>query len=569
LAKAAGYNQRGMLKFLRRHWGVSVIIILSVITIWPLFLPGYFPHHDDLHIIRIFEMRRCFADLQIPCRWVPDMGYGNGYPLFNYYNPFVYYLGAVFSYVIGYIWAAKVLFVLALTLGPIGVYLLARKLWGSLPGVVAAVVFMFAPYRALDVYVRGALAELFAISLIPFILFFIMRLAEKRRKRDFLFLTILLGVFLTTHNISVVIWGPFIFLWSLYFIYKNKGSIKSLLLSALLGVGLSAFFTIPAFIERNLVSTITLVQADLNFQIHFTAVRQLFLDRFWGYGASGQGLDDMLSLQIGWPHWWLVIMAALLLLLPILEGLSSKGKDVKWQKHVLPLGLITLFFVSIFMTHNKSTPIWDSIGILSFVQFPWRFLGIAVFAASLLGGYAISMYKQKLGVIISIFIMVVSVIFNWSYFRPENFLTNIDDRAKLTGDLWEAQRKGAIFDYLPVTAIEPKEPADGEPKLISGKADIFGFVKRSNYWEFEVKEGSDAWEVEVPVFQFPGWVVKNYDWSSGESGRIIIEGGGSDQKIMGMLRNTGIRSFGNIITLVSIASLFIIWRYEKDRVFTG
>ncbi len=86
-----------------KKFDLILIFTLSVFIIWPLFLPGYFSHHDDLQVMRIFEMRQCFIDFQIPCRWVPDMGYGNGFPLFNYYGVFPYYLGAILSFIFGFI----------------------------------------------------------------------------------------------------------------------------------------------------------------------------------------------------------------------------------------------------------------------------------------------------------------------------------------------------------------------------------------------------------------------------------------------------------------------------------
>ena len=38
------------------------------------------------------------------------------------------------------------------------------------------------------------------------------------------------------------------------------------------------------------------------------------------------------------------------------------------------------------MSHFKATPIWLLIKPLEFLQFPWRFLTLAIFAASFLSG---------------------------------------------------------------------------------------------------------------------------------------------------------------------------------------
>src|SRR3989344_2719909 len=134
---------------------LAIIVLSSVLIVWPNFLTGYFFHHDDLQVMRVFEMKRCIQDLQIPCRWVPDMGYGNGYPLFNYYSALPYYLGALFSFIFGFIGAAKILFFIPLLGAAISMYLLGRELFGEKGGFIASVLYMFAPYLALDVYVRG------------------------------------------------------------------------------------------------------------------------------------------------------------------------------------------------------------------------------------------------------------------------------------------------------------------------------------------------------------------------------------------------------------------------------
>ena len=115
-----------MTKIIYKYYPILIIFILSLTVIWPLILPGYFSHHDDLQVMRIFEMKRCILDLQIPCRWVADMGYGNGYPLFNYYSVLPYYIGGILSFVLGFLTSAKILFAIPLILGGIFMYLLAN-----------------------------------------------------------------------------------------------------------------------------------------------------------------------------------------------------------------------------------------------------------------------------------------------------------------------------------------------------------------------------------------------------------------------------------------------------------
>ena len=114
--------------------------------------------HDDLQIGRLYQLDQCLQDGQIPCRWVPDMGYGYGYPLFNYYPAFPYYLAEIF-YLLGFsfINSIKIFFILGLVFSGVFAYLLGKELWGEYGGLVTAAFYIFAPYHAVDVYVRGAL----------------------------------------------------------------------------------------------------------------------------------------------------------------------------------------------------------------------------------------------------------------------------------------------------------------------------------------------------------------------------------------------------------------------------
>src|SRR4029078_11740295 len=119
-----------------------------------LFQSGYFNMHDDLQMMRQLEIEKCFQDGQIPCRWVPDMGYGFGFPLFNFYPPLPYLVGEVYR-VIGFAFTdtAKLTFATAIILSGIFMYLFSKEFFGRIGGALAAIFYIWAPYHAVDVYV--------------------------------------------------------------------------------------------------------------------------------------------------------------------------------------------------------------------------------------------------------------------------------------------------------------------------------------------------------------------------------------------------------------------------------
>src|SRR3989338_11121301 len=155
-----------------KKFNYLIILFISLVLGWQLLRPGYYSMHDDLQVMRLFEMNRCFENGQIPCRWVPDLGQNYGQPLFNYYSPLPYYLGeAVHLVGLSLIDTVKLLFLLSLFLSGIFVYLFSKEFLKRNSALVAAIAYMTVPYHAVDIFVRGALSESWGLALVPLVLY--------------------------------------------------------------------------------------------------------------------------------------------------------------------------------------------------------------------------------------------------------------------------------------------------------------------------------------------------------------------------------------------------------------
>ena len=538
-----------------------LILVFSILIVWPLFVTGFFFHHDDLQVMRIFEMRKCFEDLQIPCRWVPDMGYGNGFPLYNYYSALPYYIGATLSYVMGLVNSAKALFFIPLVLGGVSMFFLGQKLFGKEAGFLAGIVYLFAPYRALDSYVRGAIAESFALAIAPLIFYFSLKIIEKPDKKNVVLGSLSLAAFLLSHNIMTMFFIPFYVLWTLVFLYLNKWkNWKPLLINFILGIGLAAFFLLPVFLEKDLVQTETLTQGGSDFRTHFVGIGQLFLDRSWGYGGSQFGPEDTISFQIGWPHWWFAVLA-----IPALIFSFRKHKRLSFVGGFFFL----MFSISVVMQHNQSAFIWEAIGTLQFAQFPWRFLSLSIFSTAILAGFVMSILNFWFKNLVIIGIALLTVFLNWNFFTPREFYPWINDKNKLEDPLLEIQQKAGIMDYLPKTAREPKGRAPDYVEILSGKAEGSNYQVSSNKFSFNVNILETAY-VEVPVFDFPNWTVyvngvETPHENKSTLGRIGLELTPGTYQINGVFKNTLIRTLANTITIIS--SIFILLIIFNKRLY--
>lgn len=544
-----------------------LVILLTIPSFTTLLQPGYFGMHDDLQIMRIFEMDKCIKDWQIPCRWVPDMGYGYGYPLFNYYPVMPYYLGE-FIHLLGFslIWSVKIIFILSFLISGITMFILGRKLWGNWGGLLSSLFYVYAPYHAVDVYVRGAMAEGWSLAWSPAIFWAIILIIEKQSLKNILVLAIFVSLFLMSHNPMALVFSPIMALWALIFLInkRKKTAVLPLLAGALWGLGLAAFFTLPVLLEGKLVHLETLFIGYFNYLAHFVSLRQMFLSTFWGYGGSEWGPNDGMSFQIGWLNW-----GAVLLSIPLALIFWKKDK----LKSLLILVLIGTFWSAAFLMHPRSNPIWEKITILQTLQFPWRLLAVTIFSSSLLVGSLLSekIRKPLPILVILLSLLAIFMIYQKPYFHIERPVP-LTDHEKLSGALWDLQRTAGIFDYLPKTAKAP--PGSGaldNPEVLEATSStkISDFKIKSNSMGFNIEvEATTSAKVRLPLIDFPNWKIfidgqqTKFD-NKNDLGQPTFDVSGK-HFVQAKLENTLIRTLANCLSLVSFAlTIFSLTRLWK------
>lgn len=534
-------------------------LILTISLLWPLFAAPYFTHHDDVQTIRLFEMDKCIKDGQIPCRWVPDLGGLYGYPLFNYYAPFPYYYGEVF-YLINHslIFSAKIMFATAFLGSFLFMYLLGRKLWGGWGGALSAIFYSYAPYHAVDFYVRGAMEELWALMLFPAVLWATFRLKESQKILNLLVLSFFVAILILSHNLSAMLFLPVLLLICLLLFYLERDLkfLKFLSISLFLGILMAAFYWFPMITEKNLVHVETMTSGYFSYTEHFKGFKKLFLERSWGWGASVRevpgGEKDGLSFQIGGVH----LLGALL---------SLVSAKIFWRKNrkvsVLILFFLSVTALSIFMIHPRSEFIWKLFDPLKYLQFPWRLLMLIIFFISLLSGSIFSLLDQKKVKIVWIVLVVLVVVLNFSYFRPEKFL-QITDQQLLTGESWDRVIKRSIFDFLPIYAKEPpRDLASTRYEILTGDTDILNYKEGTNWITFQTNTKSHS-IIRLSQYYFPNWKINvdgkeiqvDYENSLGLMTFIL---GIGQHKVDVRLHDTQGRILGNFLSSAGFV-LFII-----------
>jgi hypothetical protein len=540
---------------------ILVLILLILPTCSKLLRSGFFPMQDDLQAFRVYEMDKCYTDLQIPCRWVPDAGYQYGYPQFNYYPPLPYYLGAALHRIgFQYIDSVKILFILGYIFSAVTLYILVKSIskdkWA---GVIAAIIYTYIPYKAVEVYVRGALSEFWAQIFFPLVLWAIYKLVKTGKTKYLIWMCISIFLLMTTHVLMTMIFVPVAVLWAIFWLFQNKWkNLTRIIWGGILGFGLSAFFVLPVLFERQFTHTEGLLSGYFDYRQHFVSLFKLFISREWGYGSSGFP-NEKLNLSLGIVQW-----VAGLVIAPAVAFLGFKKHRTN---SLLILGLVGVTLASIFMIHMKSSFIWARIPLLWYMQFPWRFLAVSIFLLCLLTGllvYVAGKYKYILGIVL----VLASFALTINYFVPKAWL-NITDTDKFSGTSWEKQLTISIFDYLPIYAeLPPYSKAPDLPEVLKGNVKFLEYKKASDFQTGIVEVSNDS-RVRLPLFDFPGMEVKvdgkiiphvNND-CSGERyclGLITFNLPVGYHVVEARLTDTLVRRIGNIITLVNFGVIIYL-----------
>jgi hypothetical protein len=324
---------------------------------------------------------------------------------------------------------------------------------------------------------------------------------------------------------------------------RNKQAIKSLCI----GIGLSAYFWFPAFIEKAYVVGLNIV----NFRDHFVAVYELLIPS-WGTEFSGTAMSgNKISFQIGLVPIAVAIFAGILLW-------KEKKKDMKrlGSYFFIIAGLSIVFMFSI------TKVMWETVTPLQYIQYPWRLLSFVIPASAFFGAYVMSrMKKSTVGVLFA----VLAVLSAYAYTRPVEYAPRNESYYLSRSNFMDGTSSmGNSFSTI-WTGWKEKRP-ESEIVIQNGKITKKGIWKYLNK-EFEVTMDPDG-EIIVNTVYFPGWNVT----VDGKSMPIFYQNDGIIRALVpvGMhtiriqYTDTWPRKIGNIASFVSLlAVIFFLIRYNK------
>lgn len=539
-----------------KHY-ILLLLLFAIPASIPLLHPGFFHFSDEPHIANLYEMIRAIQLRQFPPRWSPDMSWGYGYPLFNFYYPLPFYIGTFFFSVTGsLIQSLKLVFLASVLVSPLGMFLWLRKHTQNFNAFVGSFIYLYTPYRAVDLYVRGALGECVAFAVIPLTFLAIYNVVHKNKSRHIALLGISIAILILSHNLAPLLFLPIAAGYALVLVHQRKNH-KLLLpcaLGLLIGLAMSAYFWLPVLLEKSLLVN----ETPFNYTDHFPFIKQLIYSPF-RYGASVWGPYDDISFQIG-------IVNLLLVALSFIFIIKKKLKNER-----LLWGFMFLVFVgTLFLMNVRSSFLWELFSLSTYVQFPWRLLMVTTFITS---AFVIFLHKRS----VLAFLVTVAFLLTAGYFQPSEYFYSNDNyflhrffaNRNVVGETQtvSGEYKNYSEDYLLLPKWVKKRPSEFPAEMVvaSGIA-LESITKKSDVsYEITLGETTKAQPAFIDIYHyyFPGWIAESNEQDihlaiAGEDGHIRIKNVTSNSTVKVYWKETPLRKLADAITLIGVLGVILL-----------
>lgn len=375
-------------------------VILACVLNFDLFThPDRSVTYDGrVHITTIAMYHDLLAKHEFPILWVDSWG-NYGYPLGLVSCQVTSYLGAALQFIVGSpTLAFNWLFLLTTILSGVLMYLWLRLHLGVLAAIVGEVVFLFTPYHVQNIYVRGALPEYVSTVCVLFALLGIGLILEKKRLVGHLFIILGVASLALTHPMMLVPGAAFLGLYGLLLCLYRRRSIFvliSIAISALLGLGVGAFYVLP------LLTGIKFFYYGTGMKLRggeFVSPAQLLSTFAPYFSPTSHPGPPAVSIRLG------VIESVGL----AVAGLALATKDAWKNKYLIGALLMTL--VLLFFTLPISRSLFEHIQLLGNLQYPWRFLSVASITTAAVVAVLIDMYANwRICVLVVVAVLLAEV----------------------------------------------------------------------------------------------------------------------------------------------------------------
>jgi uncharacterized membrane protein len=548
------------LKTRERLLALLFCFLLATVVFIPIFKNGFPGGVDsDRHYQWIAQFSAALKEPGVVYpRWLGSANNGLGSPVMLYYPPLSFYIAALFQSLTGDAQKALILSCyLALMLSGLTMYLLSREFFSHPISLFAAAIYMLAPYHLLDLYQGSAVPEFWSFVWLPLVLQTTQKVVARRNGKAILYLAVSYALLVLTHiPISFVL--SLVLPVYILLLTRDFHSLWKFAVGIVLGLSLSALFLLPVAFERDFVRMNALLRLEYD---NYFVLRQtrlalhtpLFsndLDYYEPHASSMKPTKFRYLIKNEQAAFGIPI---LLLVGALLLAINRKSLSENLSRKRFVIAGLVVTTITLFMATKLSLTIWEFFPLLTFLQFPWRWLVITTLGSSLLitAALALSLSAKRqravhtglialaviLNLIISFFLVARAPFYDDDFDAALKRREAPEYRTKW----WDNQlhEEETLPPYLVKTGETAVQVIDGE-----GSHQAYTLNAKT------------ASTLAIRTLYFPGWAVrvdeKPGEISPSEEGYIQFNVEPGEHRLTVDFEDTRPRTAGKIISCISL-----------------
>ncbi len=552
------------------------VLLATFAATAPLFHEGLYTAHDIWHqVARLFHFTQAIRDGQFPPSWISALSLGRGYPLFYFSYHLPWLIGAPLVIMgLNEIITIKILFFISVLASGLSMYLTADQIYKHrLAAVISAIVYIWAPYHFLTLFVSASMGTAFQFALAPLLFLSIYWIGHHKPRAGIFLLAVSGALSILSHLLTFVYLLPFLIIFAVFQLTQSKSYRHGLNKFALIVAGgliallLSAYYLLPLYSFSSLIKA----QEQGNgfsqlFMSNFVSFKQLLYSP-WGFGPIvSNAKDGEISFQVGIVQWLAVIVTVVIGVLSwICQRIWKRGLPFSNPLNSTLLGFVLVFTTSILAMLSASEPVWRFLSRFIAADYPFRLLLVAVLAGSLLIGQLIAAVKPPWMVgLLCVGLLVTTWYTNRNHVRV-NMYTNIP-----VADYVDAETTTNTFhEYLPLKA-DSSLFKDGYAKGIDYPNSVTVLSKdQATQSTIITINATSSGKVTLSDFGFRGQAVyvngqtQNYEFDG--SGRIVVNLPAGTHTIVRQYEQTDVQQLGIILSCIGMLAVFRIVRNQKDK----
>ena len=527
---------------LKKIFSVKIFIVYAFVSLLYLF-PAFknmeiFGFYDTaFHINRALSLESIFSS---PINFETFRSYGmqvnNFYPWLTLYPLFL--LIKFTNLAIGYNLFLYIVTLITLFICHYVMYEITKK---HVTSSFFAIIYTTSSFRSVEIFLRGAMGELLAMSILPLILLGFIKLYDSK-KESWVMLAISMTLLIYTHVLSVAMTMVMIIIALIIQFYRKK-KIEIFLIIKLIKAAIVTLLLSLAFIGPMIEQTL---YQDLNRPyVDILQKRAIYLGKEFLIGSID---SELLSFGIG-----LTLLICLIILTFNFKKLGILSK-ITYIMGIISILLCTKIFPWFAL---QNTP-------LNIIQAPWRFMIFSTLFISFSVSLFISPQLEKFSYtrrrnFILLLILAISIL---NYSSVVNMVKEMNFQGTYSNEQMENKlEEFENFDYVPIGYKKDQLLLKNHQVTEDGQVIYSSFSPNKDEITFTFKS-SKGKTIVLPVFRYKGLTVN----VNSKNATVLKQGGPfvtvkSESGINKVTIRYSYTFFSKISLFISIITLIVLLFY--------